>query len=270
LTFASLADHFPLNQCRLCGGNVRENYRLKVLNKYDVAYLQCEQCKSLQTELPYWLEEAYSANLAVLDTGAAQRNLSNLAAAFVVSKLCGMNDLLDFGGGDGLLCRLLRDYKINCFVKDKYALANYARAFLIPNFSRPQILLAFEVIEHFAIPNTDLTELFALKPDILLASTGIFSNHGPDWWYLTPETGQHVFLYSAGALRLIGERFGYSVLFSSGFVLFSRPSLLNPLRRALLKILLEKHSLRAISALMRLLPTKGVMLDFDSLRSRDD
>jgi len=56
------------------------------------------------------------------------------------------------GIGDGLLCRLLRDYNVNCYVKDKYAVATYGQGFSELDFATPNLLLAFEVLEHFAAP----------------------------------------------------------------------------------------------------------------------
>jgi hypothetical protein len=38
------------------------------------------------------------------------------------------------GGGDGLLTRLLRDFEINCFVKEKFAKMTYAQDFTEENF----------------------------------------------------------------------------------------------------------------------------------------
>jgi hypothetical protein len=268
LTDSPQLSETQLCSCRLCGAESRRIYVLQVLGKYDVAYFKCAMCESLQTQTPYWLDESYTHNLATLDTGAAQRNLSNLAATYLVARVFSMKDVLDFGGGDGLLCRLLRDYRINCFVNDKYAQANYARAYVAPDFARPQIQLAFEVLEHFAEPRSDLTELFRMEPQILICSTGIFSDQGADWWYLTPETGQHVFFYSRNALQLIANRFGYTLLICSMYALFFRGSLLTFAKRTLLKTLLEKHMLRLFSAAMRLLPPTGVSDDFNSLRSR--
>jgi len=101
--------------CRLCGGSLATLFFKKVLGKYDIAYLKCAQCFSLLTERPYWLEEAYQkSNLSNADTGAAQRNITNLAATYAISKLLKAKNVIDIGGGDGLLCRLLRDYQINC------------------------------------------------------------------------------------------------------------------------------------------------------------
>src|ERR1700730_9135404 len=114
-------------ECRLCQGRLSFRFKSTVLGRYSVHYFECRECRSLQTEPPYWLNEAYSHNLSGLDTGAAQRNLHNLAACYIISKLFGATDAIDYGGGDDLLCRLLRDYGLNCFVSDKYAKVTYAQ-----------------------------------------------------------------------------------------------------------------------------------------------
>jgi hypothetical protein len=255
------------HSCRLCGGDLCGVFSLQVLEKFDVQYLKCVKCESLQTERPYWMQEAYKSNLSNLDTGAAQRNLANLAATYSLSRILHLNDVFDFGGGDGLLCRLLRDYGVNCFVDDKYASATYAGAFTTPNFSQPGILLAFEVLEHFEDPCTDLNAIFRLGSRAVLASTEIYSDQGPDWWYLAPETGQHIFFYSKKALELIAATYDYTLLTCSGRCLFYRQGLTGRAKRYLIRILLQKHVLRLTSAVMRLLPTGGVAKDFDSLRS---
>jgi hypothetical protein len=255
------------HSCRLCGGELDRAFSLQVLDKYDVDYLRCASCNSLQTEPPYWMQEAYKSNLSILDTGAAQRNLSNLAATYSVSRLLHLSDVVDFGGGDGLLCRLLRDYGVNCFVGDKYASATYARAFITPNFSRPGILLAFEVLEHFEHPYDDLKALFKSNPHAILASTEIYSGQGPDWWYFAPQTGQHLFFYSEKALQMIAKSYNYTLLMCSGRFLFLHPGLAGGAKRYFIRFLLQKHVLRLTSAAMRLLPTSGVSNDYNALRS---
>lgn len=254
--------------CRLCGGAVSCQFSMKVLDKYVVRYSRCTQCDSLQTEFPFWIDEAYTSHLTLIDTGAGQRSLANLAATYCVSRLLRLNNVLDFGGGDGLLCRLLRDYGINCYVQDKYATATYAKGFDTPNFSKPQILLAFEVLEHLAEPHGDVARLFAFDPDAILASTALYANQGPDWWYLAPESGQHLFFYSEKALRLIAEVHNYALVVCRGYSLFVRPELATSARIALIRALLRPYSLRLVSAAMRLLPTRGVWTDFDALRTR--
>jgi hypothetical protein len=254
--------------CRLCNGEVRLQFSIPVLERHAVEYSSCLFCGSLQTEPPYWLKDAYQHNLAILDTGAAQRNLANLSAAVVVARLLGARDLVDFGGGDGLLCRLLRDHGLNCFVEDKYAKASYALGFTRPDFEKPELLLAFEVLEHFENPQRDLQTLFQSKPRALLASTVPYDTQGSDWWYLTPETGQHVFFYSRAAMRLIAERWGFDVVGQGYYWLFVKSGTFGGVKKALARMLLTRPILRLVGALLRLMPTPAVTRDFDSLRSR--
>jgi hypothetical protein len=253
--------------CRLCGGAIVPKFRRTVLGKHEVEFLECPACGSLQTEAPYWLDEAYAgANLAALDSGAAQRNLLNLASCGVVRNTLGLNDVLDVGGGDGLLCRLLRDYGVNCYVRDKYAVPTYARGFTQPDFEKPQLVLAFEVLEHFSNPQAELGALFDVSPDAVLVSTEIYRNQGAEWWYLAPESGQHVFFYSEKALGLIAKRYGYEVLRVGSYVVFARN--LGPLQRWILKAGLRPLALRFLKAYFVQKHAPGVWRDHVEQRER--
>jgi hypothetical protein len=254
--------------CRLCEGRLEPKFSLMALRKYEVRYFECDRCGSLQTEEPYWLDEAYGSNLSSLDTGAAQRNLQNLAAAYVVSRLFGVRDAIDFGGGDGLLCRLLRDYGVNCYVTDKYAAPTYGQGFSEPNFPAPSLVLAFEVIEHFAAPAKDLAELFHSQPEVLLASTEIYGRQHADWWYLACESGQHVFFYSEKAVKMIADRFGYSTVLSGGYLLFVRKPRLSALKPLLAKILLGRVVCRLLRGLILIMPARGVWRDHQSAKNQ--
>ncbi len=253
--------------CRLCGGTLSERFTLEVLGRISVKYFFCEECKSLQTEVPHWLDKAYDDSLSHADTGAAQRGIRNLAACFAVSTALGMKNVIDFGGGDGLLCRLLRDYGINCFVHDRYAKPSYAQEFTVPNFSAPDMVSAFEVFEHLPHPAENLKELFEIDSKFILISTEIFSNQTSNWWYLAPESGQHVFFYSRPALQVIANRFDYDVMILGEFIIFSKHGLITPLRRQMLKFLLRRKMNKLIASLLMLLPTPGVQRDFEMLRS---
>lgn len=256
-----------LNCCRLCGGNTREEFQLLLLNKYNIAYYKCTDCASLQTEVPFWLNEAYTSNLTHLDTGAAQRNLNNLAASFAVSKLLKFNNVLDYGGGDGLLCRLLRDHGINCYSVDKYARPTYAAAFTNPNFEHPDLLLSFEVLEHFPNPSTDLEDLFSFNPKAIFVSTLLYSGEGPDWWYLAPETGQHIFFYSEAGIKYLAERYGYRVFFFDTYFLFIKPEYYEYWNITRLKFALRGRVQKFIKLLLCISSESGSKADFDNLRS---
>lgn len=248
--------------CRLCGGALALQFRLRVLGQHSVAYFRCESCASLQTEQPYWLEQAYQANnLSNLDTGAAQRNLHNLASCWSIAKLFNFRNVLDVGGGDGLLCRLLRDYELNCFVHDKYASPTYAQGFDVPDFTHPDMIVAFEVIEHYADPRQELNELFARRPKALLVSTGIFDAQGPDWWYLAPESGQHIFFYSRSALQLIARTHHYELLIAGDYQLFLQQGLCGSLKKTLARMCLKSGMRKLTKARLAMSSAAGVWKD---------
>ena len=254
--------------CRLCAGEVRRDFELSVLARHRVGYHVCRNCSSLQTDPPYWLDEAYSSNLSDLDTGAVQRTLKNLSVCWSIARLFGVHNVLDFGGGDGLLCRLMRDYGLNCYVQDKYARPTYAQAYVEPDFSVPDMVTAFEVLEHFARPGEEIVALFRARPKLVLVSTLLYTGQGRDWWYLSPESGQHVFFYSPDAIRQLAARFGYAALIGSTYILFAQPELLSGLRRRLAALLLRGSVNALVRATMQLLPADGAARDNEALRSR--
>lgn len=248
--------------CRLCDGVLSHRFNLNVLQKYNVRYFECEECHSLQTENPYWLEEAYkNNNLSNLDTGAAQRNIHNLAACYSISKLFNVKNAIDIGGGDGLLCRLLRDYDINCYVKDKYKTPTYAQGFTEQDFTTPDLVIAFEVFEHYRNPQTDLIDLFQYDSRVILVSTVLYKKERQDWWYLAPESGQHVFFYSKQAVELIARKYDYQTVISGGFILFLKKENFSTAKRVLGGVLLNSVICRLMRGFILLLPAPGVWKD---------
>jgi hypothetical protein len=253
------------NLCRLCEKSVFPQFNLTVLGKHDVQYSECVSCGALQTEPPYWLDEAYgegqgNKNLSILDTGAAQRNIHNLAACFVITKLLKLRNVIDIGGGDGLLCRLLRDYEINCFIKDKYSTTpTYAQGFTEQNFDSADLVLGFEVLEHLPNPKYDLQEFFGHNPKALLLTTAIYEKQKKDWWYFSPESGQHVFFYSKKALQNIAKKYQYTLVTSGGFILFVKN--ISFVKSLLVKVFLNRTTCRLVRGIVVLLPARGAAND---------
>ncbi|MDM0035962.1 class I SAM-dependent methyltransferase [Variovorax sp. J22P271] len=255
-----------VHSCRLCGGPLSKVFNTRLLNKHDVAFFKCDSCDSLQSEEPYWLDAAYAVSLSRLDTGAGQRNMISLAGALSVAKLFGARDLIDMGGGDGLLCRLLRDYGLNCYVTDKFAAPTYAQGFTEPDFAKPEMIVAFEVIEHFAQPASELAAIFGAGAAVIMLTTEIYEGQNEDWWYLAPETGQHIFFYSAKALQLIGERYGYHFARIGRFTLFTRDKA--KLRCIAASLMLRGYGLAWVRALVQLMPAPGVARDMGLQKSK--
>lgn len=249
--------------CRLCHGRTNFAFSLQILRQYAVAFLRCDKCLSLQSETPFWLQEAYSKSTASIDPGAARRILNSYVLTRILAKLFHCQRLFDFGAGTGLMCRLLRDQRYDAYCYDRYVTPTFAPHFVGSLTEQYDLVSAFEVIEHFIDPAQELQRLFSLRPKVLLISTELYSNQDRSWWYLAPMEGQHIFFYSITALKLVAQQYGYHLLVGRGFCIFSaaRPG---PLKRAIVRIL-RPAALRLLSGLMLASPGKGADLDYSAL-----
>ena len=263
----------PGERCRLCGGAVEARFRRRVLGRHDVQYWRCRECGSLQTDKPTWLDQAYGAALAGSDVGAAQRCLTSRAAIWAILALLGPRRarLLDFGGGTGLLCRLLRDLGLDSWTTDRYGACEFAGAFRVEAESIAPgaypVVTAFEVLEHLPDPAADLAALFGLEPRVLIATTLLYEPHlGEDWWYLAPHEGQHVFFYSrAGLEGWAGAHGWHLVSIGSWQIFLRRPP--GRLARMVLPALLAPRALRLLRVLVEALPSgRHVVADLGRTR----
>jgi hypothetical protein len=210
--------HSPTEECRLCGGPAQRTFNHIVLGKYCVDYFRCSDCGSLFTERPYWLGDAYAIPGVHLDVGMAYRTLKNwLAVAWVLRDL-GIDpaaSCLDYGGGLGLLTRLLRDSGYNFYTYDQYKRSYFADYFEKVDLAtvKPVAITCFEVFEHFPYPREQLGSILALGADLILFTTEYCNRQtASDWSYLVPECGQHIFFYSRTGLASFVGSFGYDVL----------------------------------------------------------
>jgi hypothetical protein len=239
-----------MSRCRLCQEAAEEVFRTKVLRKYDVAYYRCAGCGSVQTEAPYWLEEAYSSsNLAAADTGAVARNLNCQAAVFAVTRILRVPrraSILDYGGGNGLLCRLLRDCGFDAYVSDLSAVNDFAQGF-DDKKAAYDVICAFEVAEHFANPRSDMTKILGRSAPLCIIGTEVYHGQSADWWYLSPASGQHVFFYSREGLAKLGAMFGYAYVGVGSVHLFLNRSI-GTIERSLLRFMLPEARLRWVRA----------------------
>lgn len=190
-------------------------FSAEVLGKYQVTYYYSEKSGILQTEEPYWLDEAYSEAIAKTDTGLVQRNISMQRKLEPILYLLfsGEGKFLDIGGGYGLLARLMRDRGYNCYTLDKYAENIFARGFEPDEGFKADGLFAFEVFEHIPDPVAFLNEHFSKwESRTIIFSTLTFQGDIPerDWWYYSFETGQHITFYQPKTLELLAKKFACS------------------------------------------------------------
>ncbi|MEW6614764.1 MAG: class I SAM-dependent methyltransferase [Thermodesulfobacteriota bacterium] len=199
-------------KCNVCNSKLIFIFTKKVLYKYDVDYFQCSNCQFIQTQSPYWLKETYKNNtLGVLDVGAVNRNvlMVEISERIINALFPSASKFLDFGGGTGLFVRMMRDKGYNFYRQDKYSENIFAKYFDIndlKDFTKFDLLTAFEVFEHFENPIDEINNMLLLSDSLLFSTELQPENNIEDWWYFVAEEGEHISFYSIETLREISNR----------------------------------------------------------------
>lgn len=204
--------------CRACGTATSRYAMSGVVLSHHIDYFECDTCGYLQTEWPFWLEEAYSRPINTSDTGIVARNVAN--ARIVLGSLwllgCLKGRVVDYAGGCGLLVRMLRDYGVDALWSDRYCNNILASGFEHGG-EKAELVTAFEAFEHFLDPERELGEMIKIAPNILL-STQLIPEPTPAqdaWWYFGKEHGQHIGFFRLSTLELLAQKYG-KVLWTNG------------------------------------------------------
>lgn len=216
-------------QCKICGASSELYSVKKVLSKIDVRYYQCTACHFIQTEEPYWLDEAYNNAITKLDIGLVYRNeyLAPLVSTIIKLFFQPNAKFIDYGGGYGLFVRMMRDRGLDFYRQDIYCENLFAKHFDLsdlPSNSRFDMLTAFEVFEHLPDPIGEIEKMLSFSDTILFTTELQPSDKTAlnNWWYFTPETGQHVSLYSLQSLQNLAGKFNMHLLSHNNLHLLSK------------------------------------------------
>jgi len=208
-------------KCKVCESDSHHFAQGKVMGKYDVDYFQCSNCGFVQTEEPYWLDEAYSQPIASSDVGLAFRNFSfsKITQNLLFNFFNHQARFLDYGGGYGLFVRLMRDAGFDFYWLDKFCQNIFAQGFEIDAAANNQceLVTAFEVFEHLVHPIYELEKLLKNSRNILFSTELLPESHPKphEWWYYVLHEGQHVSLYTAKSLSILAAKFNLN-FYSNG------------------------------------------------------
>lgn len=244
-------------KCKICKSESRLKLsNLTYLGKYQGQIFRCVNCDYLQVSPANWLEEAYSESISLTDTGLIARNqlFTKRIAVFlsikhmrlrlpllflrvfknIIKRIYLKNSIrytkkiLDFGGGYGVLVRMLRDFGLHAEWRDPYTKNVFARGFEASE-TEYDCLLSFEVLEHLEDPSAEFDKLFNQhKPNFFIFSTLLYGREVPEshWWYYTPETGQHIGFFNEITLKFLAKKYGYHYIsIDMNFHIFSKSKL---------------------------------------------
>jgi SAM-dependent methyltransferase len=183
-----------------------------------VYYRRCSVCGFLFADaFDDWSEAEFKAHiynagyLAVDPDYTEKRPRGN---AGVVEQMFGAHKtelrVLDYGGGNDVLCSVLRSAGFPVAATYDPFAADFAQ--------RPEgtfdLITCFETLEHVPNPMAGIASILSslAEPGLVLFSTLLqpkdFDKLGLNWWYVGPRNG-HVSIFSHNALVLAWRHFGY-------------------------------------------------------------
>jgi len=189
-----------------------------------VYYRRCQHCYFIFTDaFDLWTKEDFRQHIyndlyVTVDPDFVELrpagNAKLIAGSLQNSKLS--IQILDFGGGTGLLADRLRDQGFAAETYDPFS------GFDEMPSEKFDLITCFEVMEHVPFPKDTIATMVCMLRDqgAILFSTLVqpasFENLGLNWWYASPRNG-HVSLYSTPSLAHLFKHHGMKVAsFSEG------------------------------------------------------
>lgn len=202
--------------CPVCSRLTMDFGELQVRGRHLARYRRCPDCDFIFVVNPTWLEEAYAGPLTASDVGGVDRNLrfARSLRAIIEGFFDHHGRFIDYGGGTGLLTRLMRDAGYDFYWHDSHCPNLYAEGFVadMSGASHYELLTAVEVLEHLPDPLAALCSIAGLADNLLFA-TQLLPEPPPrpgEWWYYGPEHGQHISFFGRRTLALLAEKHSMS------------------------------------------------------------
>lgn len=237
--------------CRACQRPTRAQQTVRVRG-VPVELHRCTFCGLFEFPDPDWLEQAYADPVSEIDIGLPARcfYVARTAEAIIRAQHLGASRHLDYGGGYGLLTRLMRDQGVDMRHHDPFAKNLFAQGFEGDPGEEYGCVTMVEVLEHLTEPLA-LLQSFSANARMVIVSTQLVPeglSDLSDWWYLIPDLGQHITFYTPRALTELASRTGYQVSSDgAGIHVFHR----EPLERLSRLVLRDARTAGTIGRVLR-------------------
>ncbi|MDR2000873.1 MAG: class I SAM-dependent methyltransferase [Zoogloeaceae bacterium] len=186
-----------------------------------IYYRRCETCGFLFTDafddwsLDDFKTHIYNGDYQIFDPHYCDERPN--ANAGMVMRIWGPQKtamrVLDYGGGNGVLCTALRAYGFKEAVTYDPMVQAYAGQ---PN-GRFDLVTCFETLEHLPDPMDGIGKIVkcVADPGAVLYSTLIqpddIHNYGVAWWYVGPRNG-HISIFTKQALEVAWAKHGFKTV----------------------------------------------------------
>ena len=199
--------------CAVCSGSTKFLFSYEVRGEHHASLRECLNCRFTYIANPHWLDESFSSELNDLDIGSVDRCLvlADFVEVLIRSMKSSKSRFLDWGGGYGLLSRIMRDRGLDFVSHDIYTRPLFVESSSNLNSETFELITMSEVALHLVDPVPVLTKIME-STDVLVFTAVIAPAVIPnDWWYLMPDTGQHVAIYHEETLQALAEKLGVQV-----------------------------------------------------------
>lgn len=180
-----------------------------------VYYYHCPNCAfTFAPELMAWSKEEFESNIyneeyGIVDPDYLEARPTNNAKAIfdTFGEYYKGAKHLDYGGGNGLMSRIMREKGWNSTSYDPFVNTDVNPA----DLGKFDFITAFEIFEHVSDVNHLIKSLTTLMHpqsvvlfSTLISDTDIKPNQRLNWWYASPRNG-HISLFSKKSLSLLAE-----------------------------------------------------------------
>lgn len=197
--------------CPVCGGRPVSLFELSLVESVTRTLLRCEMCGFVWVPDPVWLADSFKTELHALDVGSVAR--TDLVARFVrglrfAGCISSKSALIDIGGGDGLLTRQLRDRGIDARFDDPFTEPLFDVGPSLEDGRVAEFGVMSEVALHFSEPIGDFGAALQKCDKLLFTAVSPPEHVDANWWYLMPQSGQHVAFYSRNSIQELARMLG--------------------------------------------------------------